>query len=208
MLRYLSLLLLVLYSCISFDTVENNPDTLNLFLYYRTKPAFQYSVTDAVQTLDTIPPLQLIEGTIWHYHMLSDTTSNATAKISKVRLDSLRDSLAHFTADDLQVTAILNGSQYETLLIDGREIQRSGTERLFQIPLPIPHRTELLPPYKTPCFQMEDGSYAYPLQSGIYSSTYGVIKPYSCLTAINGGSYAAIAQTLNEYYAREAVWFE
>lgn len=206
-MRFLIVLMaLLLGSCISFQALENDPDIFNIYLYYEGKSTFQYTLTEQVSALDTIPNMQLTPGTTWRYHILDDTTS--TARISEVRLDSLNDTLAFFTVDDKHVVAHLSTHCYTALYVNGVLQELNTLVMWLQTPLPIPHVNELQPPYQSPCLQLEDGSYAYPLEMGIYSSTYGVIKGRSCLISLNNGPFEPIARTINEYKVREAAWLE
>lgn len=194
---FIALLSLFFFSCIDFEQVEREPDTYDIYGHFLHTPTFAYVLTDSVTHLDSIPPAQLTVGDTWCYQYRYAGDDVTLSQEHSVQLTALVGNEAHFT---------INGSAFVVTLVGNAYVTTSETPLPYR--LPVPHISDLLPAYETPCLFMEDGSYAYRVRDGIYSSTYGIIQKDNCLISFNGGALEPIGKQLNEFLEREDAWFQ
>lgn len=200
----LILLFLILLGCTTYSPVEFAPENYPIYSYYLQEEKFHCSYDGPVQIRDSIPPLSLTVGDQWHYQNLKDSVDTNATHSARIILLSLDGKEANFLVNGLRRTVFLE-EHYYSEWIDGSSPVDSIPA---PYPLPIPHKSQLLPTYESPCLLMGDGSYAYKVDGGCYSSRFGLIQSDPCLYSYNSSSHEPIALLLNEFNKREELWFQ
>lgn len=199
----LALLFLLLIGCSSYSPVNFSSESYSLYSYYLQEKQFQYTYSGPVNHIDSIPPLSLTVGDQWSYQYWENSLYDSTVQKVVVTLLSLEGSRAEFLVNAHRKTVFLEKHYYIGWEVASMTLDTS----LAPFPLPIPHKSQLLSPYESPCLIMADGSFAYKVDDGCYSSVFGLILSKSCPFSFNGSSHDLIAIQLNEFRRREQLWF-
>lgn len=206
----LRLMLLALFLFLAGCLVEHDeviPQKFNMMNYYRTNDEFQYS--DTVQTpltiLDSIPKISLEQGDLWRYYNYSGYLDTFTLTLDTV----LNDSMVRFywSKEEREYTVQLSPRGYSAI-DTGSDSVMWDSDTLLSF-LPLPHESVFTHMYAYIPIQLDDGTYAYELGEAIYFSDFGRLSlENGCLVGYNDLTYGDIARKLNEFEAKEYLWYQ